>query len=352
MKRYVPQKIKNYKSELKEMSVRFYGKWDKDSGLWMDELSNASEEYFVNKKNIPMFKDLIKFAEKIQNGQFKPTQDKLTILQMLANSLPKNYFFVFKSFMEQLQPGMYKLDFKKWEGPHSLINSLFSTFRQAVFYYEDSSIDVKLEDLGVDKIYENAVFDMLKDNNWKIEDIKQVTDGNYGYGQIVEVGNEEWWFMTDKDADSAAKEDLQNIIDDTGVTSFTEEFWKSHIDEEKLGRDLAMDSSSERELGYNNPEDYLKYENPEGEDGDWTEEQKEKAADMADELYIERVEADPLGYLEEIYGNIDDFKNLENYVDIDELIDDAINIDGRGHFLSSYDGNEYEYDDIYYYRVN
>lgn len=42
--------------------------------------------------------------------------------------------------------------------------------------------------------------------------------------------------------------------------------------------------------------------------------------------------------------------------DIDYFIDDAISVDGRGHFLSGYDGeeNEVEFDGVYYfiYRVN
>lgn len=38
--------------------------------------------------------------------------------------------------------------------------------------------------------------------------------------------------------------------------------------------------------------------------------------------------------------------------DIDEFVEDAIEIDGRGHFISSYDGEEIEQDDYYIYRIN
>ena len=37
--------------------------------------------------------------------------------------------------------------------------------------------------------------------------------------------------------------------------------------------------------------------------------------------------------------------------DMDEFVEDAINADGRGHFLAQYDGNENEQDDFYIYRV-
>ena len=38
--------------------------------------------------------------------------------------------------------------------------------------------------------------------------------------------------------------------------------------------------------------------------------------------------------------------------DIDEFVDDAIIADGRGHFISHYDGEENEVGDFYIYRVD
>ena len=37
---------------------------------------------------------------------------------------------------------------------------------------------------------------------------------------------------------------------------------------------------------------------------------------------------------------------------MDQLIKDAIGADGRGHFLATYDGHEYEQGDLYIYRTN
>lgn len=46
----------------------------------------------------------------------------------------------------------------------------------------------------------------------------------------------------------------------------------------------------------------------------------------------------------------------ESGVDLEEFVQEAASCDGRGHFLSSYDGNEYEVDhngiDYYIYRTN
>ena len=38
--------------------------------------------------------------------------------------------------------------------------------------------------------------------------------------------------------------------------------------------------------------------------------------------------------------------------DLDEFVQDAISSDGRGHFLSSYDGEEVETENYYIYRIN
>lgn len=37
---------------------------------------------------------------------------------------------------------------------------------------------------------------------------------------------------------------------------------------------------------------------------------------------------------------------------MDDFVEEAISCDGRGHFLSSYDGEENEQDDFYIYRTN
>lgn len=38
--------------------------------------------------------------------------------------------------------------------------------------------------------------------------------------------------------------------------------------------------------------------------------------------------------------------------DLDEFVDDAIDTDGRGHFISYYDGKENEHNGLYIYRTN
>ena len=50
------------------------------------------------------------------------------------------------------------------------------------------------------------------------------------------------------------------------------------------------------------------------------------------------------------------FDNNEAYksmiYDVDDFVDDAIDADGRGHFLSEYDSEEYEIGEYFLYRIN
>lgn len=50
------------------------------------------------------------------------------------------------------------------------------------------------------------------------------------------------------------------------------------------------------------------------------------------------------------------FDNNEAYMsmiyDVRDFVDDAIDADGRGHFLNSYDGKEYEIGEYFLYRIN
>ena len=45
-------------------------------------------------------------------------------------------------------------------------------------------------------------------------------------------------------------------------------------------------------------------------------------------------------------------RTIEKTCGLDEFVSAAVSADGRGHFLSGYDGNENEHGDYYIYRVN
>ena len=64
------------------------------------------------------------------------------------------------------------------------------------------------------------------------------------------------------------------------------------------------------------------------------------------------------GIDEEIFEMLQDKCESSNEVitnsikDMEEFIADAIGADGRGHFISSYDGEEEELNDFFIYRIN
>ena len=78
-------------------------------------------------------------------------------------------------------------------------------------------------------------------------------------------------------------------------------------------------------------------------DHEYTEEAKDN--------YVERrkneVKDDPVGFLRDFGME----ESIKDFIDEDDFIEAVIEADGRGHTLSSYDGNENEisFDDEWYY---
>ena len=64
-----------------------------------------------------------------------------------------------------------------------------------------------------------------------------------------------------------------------------------------------------------------------------------------DPAIVEFLKDNPIAYAEEME------LDLSNYVDTDAMIQEAIDLEGRGHNLAGYDSEEHELDnDIYGYR--
>lgn len=199
---------------------------------------------------------------------------------------------------------------------------------------EEEELQSFADEYGISDEEEVAVNDLLKDLGYEASEVTDISGDADNGGLMVEIGGEEYIIASEDEANNLAKEDLRNLLDDLGPTqSVAEWVWRDAIDEEKLGNDIAYD---ERDMAYDEPDTYLN-EEPAGEDGEWSDEQRERAADMAEE----RVKEDPMGYLDGIYGEGEDLDNvLKKYIDEDKIIDTIIRSDGLGHVLSSYDGSE------------
>ena len=114
-----------------------------------------------------------------------------------------------------------------------------------------------------------------------------------------------------------------------------------------LQEDLEeLDSEVEREVAQDRIDELeeLKDEIEMDDDSyEYTEEAKEN--------YVERrkdeVKDDPVGFLRDFGME----ESIKDFIDEDDFIEGVIESDGRGHTLSSYDGNENEilFDDEWYY---
>jgi hypothetical protein len=179
-----------------------------------------------------------------------------------------------------------------------------------------------------------------------------------GYGEAYTImthgGRQEWIVMRDDDEFEAAaiegvKSDLQESPE-----NFEPNFIQSHIDLDRLRRDLHSDVSAsnsdyvteldperfwEEAPGHNIdiPDDVQaaldSSEEPRPPTG--TEE------DAFEEDMTEQQLRDPIAYLEEIFSKEDAQKKAVEIggIDIGPAAEEAVRMDGAAHFMCSYDGN-------------
>jgi hypothetical protein len=130
---------------------------------------------------------------------------------------------------------------------------------------------------------------------------------------------EEYWVGNDEEATQATRDDIQNYIDEAGIEGFTPYF-----------QDWIHENAISEEGKQRLREEYADYFNEIGQpdDAKWISETDD------DDLMAFIYNSFPDSYEEE-------FKRANAY-DIDKILDEAISLDGRGHFLSGYDGKEIE----------
>jgi hypothetical protein len=183
--------------------------------------------------------------------------------------------------------------------------------------------------------------------------------GDFGAGTVYRIyirgtrtGSKEWYVVADEDqeielATAVVKQDLEESPE-----NFEPNFIESHINMDRLKRDLESDlqNSNEERLRDERPNDFWKeYERAgfdapeEDEDGEREDPDDSHIEELAQSQTDEQLK-DPMGYLEDIYGREDAVKQAIEIagIDIDAAAEDAVDTDGAAHFLSSYDGQSYE----------
>ncbi len=213
------------------------------------------------------------------------------------------------------------------------------------------------------------------------------------YGMYeFEYSGAEYAVGDDDAADEAATERTRSLIDDIGYEGFTPSFMEYYVDGDQVA-DYAEDwfwddmsdspedylDDDDRELTQHSKDEIEKINEEIGHLQEDLEEldsevEKEVAQDRIDELgelkedikmdddsyeyteeakdnYVERrkdeVKDDPVGFLRDFGME----ESIKDFINEDDFIEAVIEADGRGHTLSSYDGNENEisFDDEWYY---
>jgi hypothetical protein len=181
-----------------------------------------------------------------------------------------------------------------------------------------------------------------------------------------EVSGKEYKVYDEDEANQAAKEYIENFIDEMGIEGFNQEF-QDWIKENALDKDFFEDLFIESYTYYVDDiesEDDEQYENrliaeliENGiiEDGEQDEEDFD--IDDAKAQYVTKLVDGIDDYVQEYifqFGGIEDLiRQNPNIIDIDAIVEEAIDWDGRGHFLAWYDGKELDLGDGYYaYRID
>ena len=151
-----------------------------------------------------------------------------------------------------------------------------------------------------------------------------ITDNGWAFESDDAPG--EYIVLTDEEADKATKDYIEESI-----WAFNTDFLLSQMTLEDVNKYYGLEDSY--------------YDEDEEEDVDIGD---------AEEVFYMGMGMTLEEHIKEVQGRYEDGNQelLRLIDDIDEFVEDAIRADGRGHFLSSYDGDENEEGDYYIYRTN
>jgi hypothetical protein len=175
---------------------------------------------------------------------------------------------------------------------------------------------------------------------------------SFGTGDVwrVEVGRQEYFVVADAvAADELAIEMVKQDLEQEPEI-FNQDFIEQYIDEKKLAKALwsevydeqhdrltDLDAKDFWEEAENWPDFFIPEEDDDGEQRDPTPEEINELADLETGNQLK----DPMQYLENIHGSKEDARKQAIEIagiDIDKAAKEAINADGAGQYLSSYDG--------------
>lgn len=195
------------------------------------------------------------------------------------------------------------------------------------------------------------------------------------YGDQLEYRTEEgtFWVLDEDESRQATYDDIENTMDDLGLESFTEEF-RDWIIEHALDDEWFETACEESERSYAEAiqeepdrQENGKYANRLVQEcvendlisdndivnGDYV--GKEDLVELLTECIVENIRRDYSSFCEWYQKNLGGVDYLIKHdiisVDMDAIVDKCIELDGYGHFISSWDGDTIELDGgLYAYK--
>ncbi|MBQ3420333.1 MAG: hypothetical protein IJH34_01415 [Romboutsia sp.] len=158
-------------------------------------------------------------------------------------------------------------------------------------------------------------------------DVDEVKNGYTD--NLYEVGNEEYWVLTEDEAEEEAKAGVLSLVDDMGLQSFSlnfqDEIINNYVDEDFIMKAL---------------DDEIEYYR--------TQENDEETAEMLEEMDFEEA----FNYFRDMFSKQDFADWVKDHIDWDAVAEAVVRLDGPENTLATYDGEEIQLDNYYAYRAN
>lgn len=229
---------------------------------------------------------------------------------------------------------------------------------------DDKELDLLNDETQLKNHSIQALADYLKVS---FKEIKQGYDDH-----VFDVNGESWLVLNDEEADAAAYQDIESTIDDLGLDAFSEQMqdwiinnaldtdWFEDVVREDI-KSYIYDMSDEEvadeciDYGITYSEDVYDEES----DPDFPELRDDVDFDDLRSQLIDEKMSEIDDYVDYYRDNFGDesltrlIKDGQVQLDVDAIVDECLSWDGRGHFLSRYDGNEVELGDgLFGYRLD
>lgn len=322
------------------------------TGVWYDEALIAVGLVFVNGSNIQVG---MRGKETLGSEQFRaidtylrtylPPTQKVSVMGLWHD--PRTYAFQGEKVLYQGPANQ----FHTMAGGTTDVTMPVQGKPSAVQYqYKGGAVDItfsmiKLADLANQLVNEQVLRaqkakarrERIKRNR---EEITLEPYQHYSIMPVIKWEGDEYALATDEMADHAARDSAEQALEE-GIMNI--DWLEYYVDGDRVANDYATNDERYAEQARDDWRDYIELEEGQEEP---TDEQLEEVEEKIKEEHHKEIADDPVSYLRDIYGQEELGQHIRQYVNEEEVIQGAIRDDGRGHFLSSYDGEERDLDDL------